>query len=207
MVDTLNNVSSQSVKKATGKSWDEWIEFLDKAGARKKTHKEVVLLLEEGNYIASAWWRQMVTVGYEYARGSRVLGETADAGFEIGVQKTLPISTPEAWKLLTSPEGINIWLGNTNNLELRTGFQYQTSDGISGEIRSLKTGERIRLTRKSDGITKSSTFQISLIPSGNKTSVRIHHEKLSGETDREQMGNHWRAVLESLNNLAENRNK
>lgn len=202
MVDTLNNVSTEAVKKATGKNWDEWIQLLDNAGLRDKSHKEVVHYLEEGKHIESGWWRQMVTVGYEYARGSRILGETAEAGFEIGVQKTIPISPTQAWKLLTSPEGLKIWMGDTKNFKSEKGFQYDTAEGISGEIRSLKAGERIRLTRKIKGEQQSSTFQISLIPSGGKTSFRFHHEKLAGEDERERMGNHWREVLEQLENLA-----
>ena len=202
MVDKINNISSQAVEKATGKSWDEWIDFLDEAGARNLTHKEIVHLININHYIESAWWRQSVTVGYEFARGSRILGETADAGFEIGMQKTVPREPREVWKLLISPEGVIIWLGTVENIELKKGYRYQTTDGTSGEIRSLKDGEKIRLTRKTAGGENSSTFQISLAPAGKKTSVRIHHEKLANEAEREQMGNHWRQVLKELETLA-----
>ena len=202
MVDKSNNISSQAVEKATGKSWDEWIDFLDEAGARNLTHKEIVHLINVNHYIESAWWRQSVTVGYEFARGSRILGETADAGFEIGVQKTIPREPREVWKLLFSPEVVNIWLGSVENIELKKGYRYQTADGTSGEIWSVKAGEKIRLTWKPSGGENSSTFQISLVPAGKKTSVRIHHEKLPNESEREQMKNHWRQVLKDLETLA-----
>lgn len=41
MPDKINNISSQALKKATGKGWDEWIRLLDKEGAAKMTHKEI----------------------------------------------------------------------------------------------------------------------------------------------------------------------
>ncbi len=34
----VTGLSDQAVKKATGKSWQEWLAILDKAGARKMTH-------------------------------------------------------------------------------------------------------------------------------------------------------------------------
>ena len=63
MVNTINNISTRAVKEATGKSWDEWIDFLDKVGARNLTHKEIVHLLDANHYVESAWWLQSVTVG------------------------------------------------------------------------------------------------------------------------------------------------
>jgi uncharacterized protein YndB with AHSA1/START domain len=202
MTDTINNVSSQAVRKATGKTWDEWIAFLDEKGARDKTHKEIVNLLSTGHYIESAWWVQMVTVGYELAQGSRLVGETATAGFEIGVQKTIPISRQKTWKLITSPEGIKTWLGDVPNLRFKVGCRYETTDGTSGVIRSIKHGERIRLTWQPRGRANPATLQISLVPTGNKTSVRIHHERLVDEAERGQMREHWRETLERLNKLA-----
>lgn len=51
-----------------------------------------------------------MVVGYEYHHGRRVKGQTADAGFEIGAQKTLPIDQSTAWELIASDESLRIWL-------------------------------------------------------------------------------------------------
>jgi hypothetical protein len=34
---------------------------------------------------------EKVAVGYEQERGFRELGETADTGYQVGVQRTLPV--------------------------------------------------------------------------------------------------------------------
>ena len=51
-------------------------------------HKEIARLLFEKGYIENGWWGQMVTVGYEYARGRRIVGQPETTGFEI-VAKTV----------------------------------------------------------------------------------------------------------------------
>jgi len=37
-------------------------------------HKQITRLLYDKKYIKSSWWCQMVTVGYEYEKGKRVIG-------------------------------------------------------------------------------------------------------------------------------------
>jgi hypothetical protein len=92
-------ISSAAVQLATGQSWTEWLALLDRAGARKMNHREIVRLLQNRPKL-SDWWRQMVAAGYEQARGLRVRHQKAD-GFEISV--SLTIGTPvdrafAAWK-------------------------------------------------------------------------------------------------------------
>ena len=78
-------------------------------------------LLQDKGYIRSGWWCQTIAVGYEYARGRRAVGQTKTAGFEIGVQKTFPISPEKAWELITGPTGRKIWLDNIPEIEFVKG--------------------------------------------------------------------------------------
>src|SRR3712207_9511305 len=87
-----DRIANESVREATGRAWDEWLVALDAAGAADLGHKEIVAHLEREHPDVSAWWRQSITVAYEQARGKRVLGETADAGFQVGVQRTVALS-------------------------------------------------------------------------------------------------------------------
>jgi hypothetical protein len=66
----LANVSDEAVKAKTGHDWTEWLEILDAAGGKGKTHKEIVAVLVNEHAVPD-WWCQMVTVGYEQARGLR----------------------------------------------------------------------------------------------------------------------------------------
>lgn len=202
---TQRKISEAAVRKATGKGWDEWFALLDSEGADALPHKQVARLLHDKGYIASGWWCQMVTVEYERARGKRVVGGTESAGFQIGVQKTLPLAAEDAWNLITQPEGLALWLGTVPSLNWEKGTEYATAEGTRGEIRSVHPSKLLRLTWQPPDFPAPSTLQVSLEPSGKKTAVRFHQEKLASAETREQMRAHWRTVLQKLAVLAETR--
>ena len=197
-----SGVSSDAVAKATGRDWDEWMEFLDGLGAREMSHKEIVALAAGPGELSNGWWQQSVAVGYEQARGMRVIGQTSGADFQIGVQRTLPVPSEEAWRLMVEGPWRDAWLGTTDELELRKGARYSTAEGRWGEVRSAAPGERLRLTWVHPELQQPSTLQVYFAASGDKTSVRFHQERLSSPEERERMRDHWRGVLETLAKLA-----
>ena len=198
----FSGVSSEAVLAATGRGWDEWMDFLDGLGAAEMSHKEIVALAGGPGGLGNGWWQQSVAVGYEQARGLRVVGQTSGADFQIGVQRTLPVTADVAWRLLVDGPGRDAWLGLTEPLEFRKGDRYETAEGHWGEVRSCVPGERLRLTWNHAALERPSTLQIYLAPSGERTSVRFHQERLSSLEERELMRDHWRGVLAELARLA-----
>lgn len=197
------SISDASVIKATGRPLKDWFRILDKAGAKKWIHKDIARFLYEKCNVPG-WWSQMVTVQYEYARKKRVVGETVYAGFEIGAQNTIAISKKELWDFLMSPQGVKIWLG-ASRIEgevVKPGITYRTGKvgkwkAITGEIRTMKSGLRIRLTWQPVGQWKrSSTLQLTTAATSiKKTSLNIHQEQLPDAKTREVMRTHWQGVL------------
>lgn len=57
------------------------------------------------------------------------VGLTRDAGFQIGVSRTLPHPPEAVWDLLTSPEGAALWLGPGADLTGRVGGPVTAADG------------------------------------------------------------------------------
>lgn len=202
MATTINRVSSDAVKRATGMSWDKWIAVLDRAGAAKMEHKDIARLLKDQGLVDSPWWQQMVTVGYEIAKGLRVEGETKYAGFEIGVSKTLPISPKQAWELITTRPGRDAWLGPIARLRFAKGVKYRTTDGTTGEIRSVTPGKALRLTWQPAVWSTPSTIGIHVVPAGAKTSIRFHQEKLANAKIRTQMRRQWKKTLDALERMS-----
>jgi len=88
-------ISDSAVFKATGRTWAEWIRLLDRAGARKMVHRDIAAHLHRREKLSS-WWSQMVTVGYEQARGMRRAGEKP-AGFDVSKSKTVNVSSGRAF--------------------------------------------------------------------------------------------------------------
>jgi uncharacterized protein YndB with AHSA1/START domain len=198
----LGRISSDAVREATGRGWEEWLEALDAAGAAEWDHKEIVAYLKREHPETTGWWRQSITVGYEQARGKRAVGETASTGFQVGVQRSVAATTTEAWKLITSrPE---LWLGEGVSVAFDEGQQYEVppkdgAPGASGEIRVVKPGERLRMTWQLEGWSAPATLQLTLSASGSgKTAIHAHLEKLPDADAREAMREHWREALERI---------
>lgn len=101
-----------SIEKATGQTWDEWLEFFDSIGARELSHHEIAqhaydhivksgafddaAANQDGRQNPSGWWSQNVTVAYEQHIGRRVPGQRSDGTFEVTVSKTLDGSMDDA---------------------------------------------------------------------------------------------------------------
>jgi hypothetical protein len=110
--------SDEAVKKATGKNWAQWFALLDKSGAKKKPHREIVQWLfdkhlgKKGgsiNVISSGgWWSQMVTVEYERTRGIRLVNQN-ETGFLVAIHKTTPYSVKKLqtrWDKLAASKAV-----------------------------------------------------------------------------------------------------
>lgn len=191
-------ISDDAVQRATGRTWDEWIRWLDERGATAMSHKEIVVLLREQGGVESGWWQQMVTVGYERAKGLRVEGQTAEVGFEIGVTRTVPLPPGEVWRRLTGPEGVRAWLGDAPALRFEVGEAYHLADGTTGEVRVAVAGGRLRITRRPNGYPRATTVQLRVTPKGEKTVVAFHEEHLPNAEEREARRAQYRAAIEAI---------
>ncbi len=128
----------------------------------------------------------------------RIIGQTKAAGFQIGVRRSFSISQEDAWNLLTSPDGLTLWLGESTGITLKPGQTYKTNLG-SGEIRIVKPLQQLRLTWQKEGWEQPSTVQIRVLSKAdNKTTISFHQEKLSDQYVREEMKKYWETILEII---------
>jgi uncharacterized protein YndB with AHSA1/START domain len=191
--------SDAAVRRATGRGWDAWFDLLDRAGAAELDHRAIVALLRDREGLAEPWWQQAVTVAYEKARGLRAeVGQTATAGFQVGVRRTVPRPAHDVWTWLVEGPGRDAWLGPGAELRLERGARYVCDDGTTGEVRSVRPGERLRLTWHPPDEDAPSTVQLTVIPKGDRCTVAFHQEKLPDLAAREAMKARWRAVLAEL---------
>lgn len=197
---TPSRVSDDAVADATGRDWEAWVAWLDERDADSLDHPAVVGLVAEAG-VDSGWWQQTVAVGYERAKGLREVGETADAGYQVGVQRTLPVGREPLWDRLVGPAGLRAWLGDVEAFEPTPGYRYETAAGTTGEVRTVRPAERLRLTWQPADRDEPTTLQLSLACPRNddsKTTLRFHHERLADAEEREAMRARWRSVLDRL---------
>jgi uncharacterized protein YndB with AHSA1/START domain len=129
---------------------------------------------------------------------TRSVGQTKDAGFQIGVRKTFPVSANQAWDFLFSDQGIAVWLGDVdpNNFELNK--TYKTKEGTEGKPSILKPYSHIRLTWRKKGWDNTSIVQLRVISSKEKATISFHQEKLTDSNQRAEMKAHWDKVIEQI---------
>lgn len=125
------------------------------------------------------------------------VGLTKDAGFQIGVAKSLPLPVGEVWRFITSPEGLTLWLGDVWRIEPRRGATYRTTQGITGEVRGYEEGRRIRLTHRPPGSWET-TVQVTLSRKGDRTVLGFHQERMSSAAERTEQREHWLSVTERI---------
>lgn len=125
-------------------------------------------------------------------------GLTKDAGWEVGVRKTVGLPLPAVWQFLLG-EGMNLWLGDTT-LATDKGASYETSDGVQGTVRSFTDGSKIRLTWRPADWPHDTTLQVSVKEAPGGTTIGFHHERLADRDERRMMLGHWKNVVADLAN-------
>lgn len=111
---TLTGKSDEAVAAKTGRTWPEWVAWLDERNAVALPHPEIVGLLEDA--IDSGWWRQTVTVGYERLRGLREPGQRRDGRYEANRSRTLPLSAEELYPWLADEDRRRQWLADPHEV-------------------------------------------------------------------------------------------
>ena len=94
-------MTDAGVRAKTGRDWAYWFAALDKAGAAKLDHKGIVAILTRKMKIGP-WWRQMIAVSYERARGLRAANQKGDGAFSVGVSKVMDASLSKLFAAATS---------------------------------------------------------------------------------------------------------
>jgi uncharacterized protein YndB with AHSA1/START domain len=125
----------------------------------------------------------------------RETGRTKDAGWEIGVRRTVPARVDDVWALLRSPEGTAIWLGGPADL---APGPYRLDDGTEGEVRADAPGSHIRLTWRPPGAAAPSTIQVRVTEAASGATIAFHHERLADADERERMRRRWVDVIDRL---------
>jgi uncharacterized protein YndB with AHSA1/START domain len=174
--DTINNVSSAAVQQATGKSWDEWLAALDGDGATEMTHPQIALLVHE-KYGAPDWWSQMVTVGYEQARGLRAKYQKAD-GFTASASRTVNVPVDVLF---------NVWADDAQRARWLPGAPLA--------VRKATPGKSLRLSWEGGG----SKVDVELTAKGEaKSQVAVQHTRLPDAEAAAAMKAYWGDALDRM---------
>ena len=173
-------ISSDAVKAKTGKSWTQWFALLDKARARTMSHKDIVAILANKHGLPP-WWRQMVAVGYEQAKGLRAKHEKPE-GFEITRAKTIKAPVEDVYEAWGNARRRAQWL-----------------PGVKLTIRKATENKTLRVTW-GDG----SNLEVSLHAKGAaKTQIAVQHGRLANSRTATKQKAFWGEAFDRLAELLE----
>jgi hypothetical protein len=168
-------IGDDAVRANTGKTWQEWVHALDKAGARTMSHAEIARVVSK-EFGVRPWWTQMVAVGYEQAVGKRVRLQKAD-GFAVSASKTLGVAAASAFKAFNDRRLRAAWLP------------------VELTIRKATPPKSLRITWK-DG---KSHLDVNIYAKGaRKSQVSLQHTKLANARSAAQMKKYWQGALSKL---------
>lgn len=127
------------------------------------------------------------------------VGLTKTQGWEVGVRRTFPVNSHEAWKALTAQPILGGWLGQGVDIDaFAQGFRFVTGEGARGEIRSFDRGRLIRMRWQPPTWDFVSTLQVRVLPAKTGATISFHHEHLQTGDQREAMRTHWSSILDAL---------
>ncbi|HXS52300.1 MAG TPA: hypothetical protein VN782_07205 [Usitatibacter sp.] len=177
----LAGVGTDAVMRATGRPWSEWLTVLDRAGARGMAHKDIAMLLSR-KFGVPDWWGQMVTVGYEQARGLREAGERAD-GFAATASRTVDAPVARLFDAWHDAQSRARWLLDA-----------------PVEVRRTVDGKSMRMTWSAGGSSVAVSFQ-SRGP--GRSQVAVEHARLKNAAAARTQKAFWAAALDRLKALLE----
>jgi len=174
---TYGGIGDEAVKKATGCDWKSWTWHLDKSGCATMSHKEIAEFVYERWPKIGGWWSQMVTVGYEQAKGLRAKHQVK-SGWSVSSSKTIGVPVKSLFGAWKDPKKRAVWLKDH-------GFT----------VRKATAPKSLRITWV-DGKTN---VEANFYPKGAKKSmVAVQHDKLSSAKDVERKRAYWARSLAKL---------
>lgn len=164
----LAGMSDDAVRSKTGLTWEKWVDELDAIGAMRMSHREIARHVHR-EYEVSAWWEQMVTVGYERIRGLREIGQRRGGGFEANKSKTFHVPVGKLYRAFAQKRTRNRWL--STDIAIRTSSRDKSmrigwADGTAVDV---------YFTKKSD----------------SKSQVAIQHRMLPNKSAATKMKEFW----------------
>lgn len=129
---------------------------------------------------------------------NRRIGLTRTAGYQVGARRSFPVRLEEAWRFLTSAEGVKLWLGHAPRGGLEPGKSFTLRDGARCAVRVFSPNHHLRITWHPPGWARSSTLQVRVIPQARGTTIAFHQEHLPSAQHRADRRRHFGQVLDEI---------
>jgi hypothetical protein len=173
-----------SVKRATGRDWDEWCDLIDAWPGNAQGHSAIAAHIAEV-YGLDGWWGQGVTVGYERITGRRVANQMSDGTFSAGKTRTCTVDVDALRSMIVDDD---------ERVEL--------FPGLETNLRSKPTSKALRIGVAIDGEPiGSALFSFTPKPDG-RTMINVSHDALPDTAAVERWKQYWSDWLAAIDDIA-----
>ncbi len=177
--EKFGGISTEAVEAKTGKSWQQWFATLDKQKASGLSHAQIAKLVKD-KYKMTGWWSQMITVGYEQARGLRVKNQSSLGEFRVDVSKVIDTSLEKLYAAVAEEAARKDWLKSKL------------------EIRLANKNKNLRANFKG----KSANLLFAFSKKGEtKCQIVVTESKLVDKQEVEKQRVYWKTALTKLQSL------
>lgn len=171
---SLPEMSDNAVSAATGRSWNEWCELIERWPGHSEGHQAIATYLEAEQDL-DGWWSQAVTIGFERITGLRLPHQMADGTFTANKSRTITVDGQQLRTMLLDENArTDLFPGESTNL---------TSKPSAKNIRIAIGG---------------GSAQIAIAAAGNRTKITIQHSRLATFDDVERWKFYWSDWLDTL---------
>lgn len=175
-------INIESIERATGMTWSELVNELDKNDAKNMSHAQLAHLassLLEGKIKSYEWWAQSVAVAYEQHIGRRIPGQLANGLFELAVSKTA--------------------LESRNNLFPRVVKWFESQKKLNGRefIKPRSTETPKRSNWRCDFSDKSK-FTATVEDNGLKSKLVLSHTDIPSQKQADAWKVYWQQTAQRL---------
>jgi hypothetical protein len=172
----IAGMSDEKLKTKTGCTWEKWVYALDRKGAEKMSHGEIVKIVNE-KYKVPGWWSQTVTVGYERIKGLRARGQRRDGSYEANKSRTFNVPVQTLFDAWAKPAVRSRWM-----------------NGETVKVRTATSPKSMRLDWSDRSI-----IAVGFMAKGKaKSSVALTHTKLPDRAAADRLKEYWSDRLDAL---------
>jgi uncharacterized protein YndB with AHSA1/START domain len=189
-------LTDESVRAATGRSWEEWFSYLDERGGPSQGRRQIGVHLNYDLKI-DAWWCAVINVQYEAARGV-VERDGRPKGYMVCATKTVNAPVERAWEAFANAEALGGWFGSGVELDFREGGRFANADGDAGQISKIRPNKAIRFTWEQPRHTPGTVVETTFQPRGEKCVVMVAHDRIQTAAEADELRATWGAALDRL---------
>lgn len=191
-------VTDAECKAATGRTFQEWFDFLDEKEGLKVGRRESISLMYGEKQ--DPWWPTTIYVAYEKHHGVTKKDGLAE-GFTICVTKNIKAPVDKVYTIWNSR--LAEWFEDDARQDLREGGQLSCEGGTKATFTRIRENKDLRMTWEHPGCTTPMTLDVQFQDNKGNTLMNAMTSRVQTREETDGLREAWGHALTRLKALAE----